>query len=180
VIAEGLSMAATVEVKASAGTHGRLLAWLDAGVDTQGERYAEIRRRLIGYFDRWNRPAPEALADETFRRISGLLALGLALDDELPARHCYGVARAVLLEDQARHGTSMPRERRIDHVECRLAELPAVERNLVLEYYRDLRRAGADNRRLMAGRMNLTSRALGLRAARVRDMLFCRTLSRAK
>jgi len=31
---------------------GRLLAWLDEGTDSAGERYLEMRRRLVGYFDR--------------------------------------------------------------------------------------------------------------------------------
>jgi hypothetical protein len=35
----------------------RLLTWLDDGVDSNGERYFVIRRRLVSDFDRRNRPA---------------------------------------------------------------------------------------------------------------------------
>ena len=35
----------------------RLLQWLDDGSDSRGERYLEMRRRLVAYFDRRNRPA---------------------------------------------------------------------------------------------------------------------------
>jgi hypothetical protein len=35
-------------------TFHRLLAWLDEGTDTQGERYLEIRDRLVHYFARRN------------------------------------------------------------------------------------------------------------------------------
>jgi hypothetical protein len=51
----------------------RLLRWLDEGSDSQGERYLEIRRRLVAYFDRRNRPAPDVLADETLDRVSRTL-----------------------------------------------------------------------------------------------------------
>ena len=47
----------------------RLLTWLDDGTDSEGERYLEVRRRLVAYFDRQNRPAPDALADHTLNRI---------------------------------------------------------------------------------------------------------------
>ena len=30
----------------------RLLAWLDEGVDSRGEKYEEMRRRLVAYFER--------------------------------------------------------------------------------------------------------------------------------
>jgi hypothetical protein len=42
----------------------RLLAWLDDGVDSSGERYLEMRRRLVSYFDRRNRPTADELADD--------------------------------------------------------------------------------------------------------------------
>jgi len=29
-----------------------LLEWLDDGIDSQGEKYLEMRRRLVAYFDR--------------------------------------------------------------------------------------------------------------------------------
>ena len=42
----------------------RLLQWLDDGNDSHGEAYLEMRRRLVSYFDRRNRPAPDELADD--------------------------------------------------------------------------------------------------------------------
>ena len=39
----------------------RLLQWLDDGSDSRGERYLEMRRRLVAYFDRRNRPAADVL-----------------------------------------------------------------------------------------------------------------------
>ena len=42
----------------------RLLEWLDDGVDSDGQTYLEVRRRLVAYFGRRNRPRAEDLADE--------------------------------------------------------------------------------------------------------------------
>jgi hypothetical protein len=153
---------------------GGLLEWLDEGANSQGERYAEMRRRLVWYFERWNRHDPPALADETFRRIGGMLAHAKMIG-EPPARYCYLVAREVLVEDLARHGRHVtqdpPRPRRPRGLDRRLQELPPAHRELVVEYYRDARPSGSEHRRRMAERLGLTSRALGERAARIREGL---------
>ena len=51
----------------------RLLEWLDNGVDSHGETYLEMHRRLVSYFDRRNRSTADDLADETFTRIARTL-----------------------------------------------------------------------------------------------------------
>jgi hypothetical protein len=48
----------------------QFLSWLDGGVDSNGERYLEIRRRHVRYFDRRNCPSPDDLADETLNRVA--------------------------------------------------------------------------------------------------------------
>lgn len=77
----------------------RLLEWLDDGVDSHGERYLEMRRRLVSYFDRRNRPAADELADETLNRIARTLEQTGVILTRPPARYCYVIARFVLLED---------------------------------------------------------------------------------
>ena len=59
----------------------RLLQWLDQGSDSQGERYVEIRDRLMIYFGRRNCPAPEDLADETLNRVARRLEEQVSIDD---------------------------------------------------------------------------------------------------
>ncbi len=73
----------------------RLLDWLDDGVDSYGERYLEMRRRLISYFDRRNRPFADDLADETLNRIGKTLERGDVIAIRPQARYCYIVARFV-------------------------------------------------------------------------------------
>jgi hypothetical protein len=63
----------------------RLLEWLDDGVDSHGERYLEMRRRLVSYFDH-----------------DGAIAT------VPPAHYCYVVARFVLLEDVRREHMHVP------------------------------------------------------------------------
>jgi RNA polymerase sigma factor (sigma-70 family) len=173
----------------------RLLQWLDAGVDSQGERYLEMRRRLVLYFDRRNRPAAEELADETLGRVSRTLEEAGTIETTPPARYCYVVARFVLLEDLRHERRQVQldearadvveqaanlvepddertaREQRLDSLDRCLQKLPSEQRELVVEYYRDERRQGIDHRRRMAERLGISRNALGVRAFRIRETL---------
>jgi DNA-directed RNA polymerase specialized sigma24 family protein len=179
----------------------RLLEWLDDGVDSQGERYLEMRRRLIWYFDRRNRHSPEELADETLNRVARTLEESGVITITPPARYCYVVARFVLLEDlRKREHTHLrlddprsseqhlaldvrarPRERedetaalqekRLGCLEKCLQKLKPEQRDLILEYYRDARREKIDRRREMAKRLGISMNALAIRACRIRDVL---------
>ena len=86
----------------------RLLECLDEGSDSRGERYLYMRRRLVAYFDRRNRPAADVLADETFDRVSRTLEESGCIMVTPPARYCYVVARFVLLEDIRRGDRNVP------------------------------------------------------------------------
>ena len=67
----------------------RLLEWLDDGTESHGERYLEMRRRLVSYFDRRNRPAADELADETLNRVARTLEQTGDIATRPPARYCY-------------------------------------------------------------------------------------------
>lgn len=172
----------------------RLLEWLDQGVDSQGERYLEMRRRLVAYFDRRNRPSAEELADDTLNRVGRVLETDGAIAITPPARYCYIVARFVLLEDLRRVRRQVPynepagigarldrpfdpdpdqvvREQRLDCLDRCLEELKDEQRDLVIEYYRDARRQRIERRRDLATRLGITMNALGIRAYRLRDTL---------
>lgn len=176
----------------------RLLQWLDDGNDTQGEAYLEMRRRLVSYFDRRNRPAPDELADDTLNRVARTLEETGTIGIKPPARYCYVVARFVLLEDlrrrehtHARLGdpvgqTSAPapdvtteepdegaglQEQRLECLERCLQNLKPEQRELIIEYYRDTRREKIERRRELAARLGITMNALAVRACRIRDLL---------
>lgn len=183
--------------------HGfsRLLEWLDdGGADTKGGSYLEIRRRLVAYFDRRNRPRPDELADETLNRIARTLETDGAIEVRPPARYCYVTARFVLLEDVrrrehstvpletprgtpivARRLTVVPnpadedeaatKERRLACLEHCLDGLKPDQRDLIVDYHRDARREKIERRRGLAERFGISMNALAIRACRIRDAL---------
>lgn len=168
----------------------RLLAWLDDGRDSQGARYIEMRERLVSYFDRRNRPAPDVLADETFDRISRTLEESGRIMVTPPARYCYVVARFVLLEDIRRTKRTVAfderrsivqmatptasderTERSLECLTACLGRLKADDRELIVEYYRDAKRQRIDRRRAIASKLGITMNALGIRTWRLRSGL---------
>jgi DNA-directed RNA polymerase specialized sigma24 family protein len=167
-----------------------LLEWLDDGVDSHGETYLEIRRRLVAYFDRRDRPAADELADETLNRISRTLEQSGTIATRPPARYCYVVAKFVLLEDFRRDRRHVPldgksdalphaepdrsvvvREHRLACLDQCLGRLRTQQRELAIEYYRDARRERIERRRDLARRLGITMNALGIRASRIREAL---------
>jgi DNA-directed RNA polymerase specialized sigma24 family protein len=179
------------------GTSGtsftRLLRWLDEGTDSKGERYLEIRRRLVAYFDRRNRAAPDILADETLERVNRTLEESGRIRVTPPARYCYVVARFVLLEDIRRSQREIPfdetwpapahdastnraateesAERSLQCLAHCLKKLKPEDRNLIVEYYRDAKRQRIDGRRELARELGITMNALAIRSWRLRASL---------
>jgi hypothetical protein len=158
----------------------RLFEWLDEGVDSQGGRYLELRRRLVEYFNRRGCVGAGDLADETLRRVARALEHPGAAETTPPARYCYLVAKSVLLEDARRPSAALPRSRAgtdeelaivPDDIDRLLRQLPAEDRDLIVEYYGHTQGRGADHRRRMAERLGITRRDLRKRAFRIREML---------
>ena len=172
----------------------QLLEWLDERNDSQGERYVEIRHRLVTYFARRNCPEPDSLADETLNRVARRLHEQGGIDDIVPARYCYVVAKFVMLESlrlRAREAaaasaagqapaTAPPAtlddrpsdaDRTMECLEECLAALTTAERELILEYYRTDTASAKVQRRQLAERLGLTANSLAIRAWRLRDRL---------
>jgi DNA-directed RNA polymerase specialized sigma24 family protein len=175
----------------------RLLEWLDDGGNTHGQGYLEMRRRLVRYFARRNRPAADDLADETLNRVGRTLAQEGRIAVRPPARYCYLVARFVLLEDVRRapkqahfvnaastrascagcraagksDDTGEIRERRLTRLESCLQKLTPGQRELIVEYYRDASRNRIEHRRELAERMGISMNALAIRVSRIRGVL---------
>jgi DNA-directed RNA polymerase specialized sigma24 family protein len=175
----------------------RLLEWLDDGVDSHGEQYLEMRRRLVTYFDRRNRPNADELADETFNRIARTLEQSGVIETTPPARYCYVIAKFVLLESLRRERRFVPfneprdadastrrrvglidaderhsiQAHRLDCLDRCLEELRPEQRDMAIEYYRDVRREKIERRRALATRLGITMNALAIRACRLRDTL---------
>jgi DNA-directed RNA polymerase specialized sigma24 family protein len=172
----------------------QFLSWLDEGVDSGGEKYVDMRRRLAVYFDRRNCFSADDLADETLNRVARRLEEEGTISDTVPARYCYIVARFVFLEHirQTRHGhvrldersgdpvlpatgSSDPdvavRQALLDGLDRCLQQLKAQDRELILEYYRGEQRVKIERRRELAAGLRLTMNAVSIRACRIRDKL---------
>ncbi|HKB14351.1 MAG TPA: hypothetical protein VKD69_26985 [Vicinamibacterales bacterium] len=172
----------------------RLLVWLDDGIESHGERYLDMRRRLVSYFDRRNRPSPDELADETFNRIARTLDEAGVIETKPPARYCYVVAKFVLLEDLRRERRHVvldesrltngvrsgrgdfdderaERERRLDCLDRCLEDLKPEQRALIVEYYAESRQKKIERRRSIAKRLGISMNALAIRAWRIREGL---------
>jgi DNA-directed RNA polymerase specialized sigma24 family protein len=174
-----------------------LLTWLDEGVDSDGERYVEMRRRLVSYFGRKRCLSPDELADETLNRVARKLEEQGTITDASPAHYCYIVARFVFLEylrgaerrqtrlDEVRgvpdtmsrpaearaDEDAVAAERRFDCLDRCLRQLTAYDRALILEYYSGDQGTGIERRRQLASRLGLTANALTIRACRIRGAL---------
>jgi len=168
----------------------RFLDWLNGGVSSDGEKYLELRRRLVRYFDRKNCVAPDDLADETLNRVARRLREEGGVLDAAPAQYCYIVARYVFLENLRgleRRAVSLeglpeiaapesPTASAEDASHLRwlqpcLEKLPPGDRDLIFEYYRGEQRAKIENRRKLAARLGLTMNALSIRACRIRQRI---------
>ena len=176
----------------------QFLDWLDEGADSGGEKYLEMRRRLVSYFDHKNCLSPDDLADETLNRVARRLEEEGAITNTPPARYCYIVAKFVFLEYLRRnehsqesfndlsgsdHSASNPaasfepddarenKEKMLDCLERCLENLGPENRELIFQYYRGEQREKIENRRALAAQLNLSMNALSIRACRIRDKL---------
>src|SRR5512134_1992159 len=77
-------------------TFDRLLASLDADRERAGERYEDLRRTLVRFFEWRGAPFPEDHADETFDRVARRLDEGITIENL--GGYCYNVARLIFLE----------------------------------------------------------------------------------
>jgi len=168
----------------------KFLLAFDADRDRAAEKYEALRRTLIRFFEWRSAPFPTDHADETFDRVCR------KIDDRVEigniGGYCYEVARLVCLEalkgrdrklvslDAAGAPTPAARvaadeaadtERRLTCLDECLRVLPPDRRELILEYYRDDRRARIDRRQLLAQRFGLQRETLANRAQRVRNKL---------
>jgi len=177
----------------------RFLVWLDGGMNSDGQRYLEVRRRLELYFDRKNCVTPAELADETLNRVAKKLEEHGEITDVAPMQYCYIVAKFVFLEAlradkrspfnrplSAKNGSNLSgqsatlleadvaserKEKIADCLQHCLESLPTADRELIVEYYRGQQRSKIERRSALAARLGLTANALSIRAYRVRQRL---------
>ena len=156
-----------------------LLAWLGPERERAGEKYEEIRARLIKVFAYRGCHTPEELADETINRVARKIDSVAESYDGDPALYFYGVAQMIHLEylrrkpDPPLPAANPPAdfEREYQCLDECLDRLTAANRELILQYYTDESRTRINNRKLLARELDIGPNALRIRAHRVRDSL---------
>jgi len=169
----------------------RLLDSLDANRERAGEKYENVRRKLIEFFEARGSNSPTDHADQTINRVARRLEEGEVVKDL--SAYSYGVARLLLKEtlrgrgkepvtldlapaplivtdedeDERRH----LEEARLKCFEVCLSNLPAASRVLIIEYYREEKGIKIEQRKRQADALNMSLNALRLRACRIRAEL---------
>ena len=170
----------------------RLLAWLDADRERAGQKYEEIRNRLMKFFEWQGCAYPEEQTDLAINRVAMKLAEGVEVLAPDPYTYFSGVARNVLREywrkperavgplgkvqhaDEAEHTTSPERlelERRLECLERCLQHLPSDQRELITDYYREEKKAKIKTRKKLAERLGIPLNGLRIRSYRIRESL---------
>jgi len=178
------------------GSFQDFLHWLDQGVDSGGEKYLEMHRRLAAYFDRKNCLTADELADETLARVAQKLQEKGEITDLSPAHYCYVTAKFVFLE-YLRHAKlgragldefsvskqpgsdsvvaapsvgdgSDDQEQLLSCLDRCLKKLSAADSELILEYYQGEKHEKIQRRRELGVRLGLSANALTIRACRIR------------
>jgi DNA-directed RNA polymerase specialized sigma24 family protein len=172
------------------------LVWLDEGSDSGGQKYLEMRQRLVAYFDYKNCRTPNELADETLNRVARRLEEKGTIESETPAKYCYIVAKfvffeylrtakkesipldAVLLNRNSKELTTVEqdeennlKEKNLDCLKQCVDKLETVNREIIVGYYYGKERVKIENRRSLAAKLGISMNALTIRACRIRDKL---------
>lgn len=163
-----------------------LLCLLSENRDQAAEKYLEIRRNLVRFFEWRGCQFPEDHADETVNRVAKKVWEGEEIQN--PKAYFIGVARLLLLEihkSRAKESHSLNElalvkvetepssdvEGRADCLQKCLQGLSADDRELILQYYQGEKSDKIANRRKIAERLNLPINSVRMRALRLREKL---------
>lgn len=158
------------------------LAWLSPDSDRAGEEYERLRFRLCTFFSQRHCRFPEELTDETITRVI------LKINEEQienKLAYCYGVAKNVFRESLRKERNHLdidevtiaakdtPAEQSFSR-ECLdkcLAELSPESRNLILDYFSEVKLAKIELHQRLSKSLEMTQTALRMRVMRIKQKL---------
>lgn len=157
------------------------LAWLSPDATIAGEEYERLRFRLSTFFSQRRCSYSDELADETINRVI-LKSSEENIENKLA--YCYGVARNVYREslrkerphvdiDDVTIAAKAPEEQSFSR-ECLdkcLAELSPENRNLILDYFSEVKLAKIELHRRISESFEMTQTALRMRVMRIKQKL---------
>ncbi len=164
-----------------------LLAWLDPDRARAGEKYEEIRTKLIKILERRQCHAAEDLADETINRVSHRVKDIASTYVGDPALYFYGFLKNVYKEwlkwikeeptnlDNvvlSAHEPAEDVERIHEYLDkCRQNLEDPEDRDLIVNYYEKEKRAKIDHRKQLADSLGITLNSLRMRIHRINVLL---------
>ena len=151
--------------------------------DEAAVQYEQMRRKLVRFFEWRGLGAAEELADETINRVARRIDEGQAIENL--QSYFYGVARMVYMEalrdrehapvaieealqDLRDEITEIEPDPRVVCFDRCLDSLPPQNRDLIVNYYQEERRAKIELRQDLADRLEIPINALRIRAHRIR------------
>lgn len=163
----------------------KLLTWLNPDREVAGQKYESIRTRLIKIFYSRGCYQAEDMADETMDRVTKKIDVIYNTYEGDPALYFYAVAKNVFLEFvRAPKHTELPEnlfnadsadtDADDEYYECLdncLQKLTADQREFIIDYYTDSKRSKIERRKKIALDRGLSSKALRIRAFRIRESL---------
>ena len=159
------------------GAFSKFLIWLHPNPGQAGEKYEDIRRRLIKIFTCRGCTTPEDLADETINRVIRRVQDIAETYVGDPALYFYGVAHNIHLEYWRRKPELQPpptpdappqSEEEYACLEKCMERLPSHSQDLVLRYYQEEKHAKINLRKQLAVQLGIPLNALRIRACRIR------------
>ncbi len=159
----------------------KFLIWLNPDPNQAGEKYEEIRRRLIKIFACRGCNCAEDLADETINRVARKVSEIAETYVGDPALYFYGVAHYVHHEFLRKKPDPQPpppladeSSRTEEEYECLeqcMESLPARSKELFLQYSQEEKGAKIEHRKQLAQQLGIPLNALRIRACRIRAHL---------
>jgi RNA polymerase sigma factor (sigma-70 family) len=163
-----------------------LLNWLDLNREAAGQKYEKIRQRLIRIFACRGCFEAEELADTTINRV--MLKLPQISEKYVgePTLYFYGVAdkvhhewlrqqkkiKQLELTETNNYGETEPEsESEYECLEDCLKILSIAERELIVNYYKEEKKAKIEFRRALAVKLGISISTLQVRTCRVRAKL---------
>jgi DNA-directed RNA polymerase specialized sigma24 family protein len=154
-----------------------LLSALAPDRDVAGQKYEDLRRRLINLFAWEQCEVPDHLADEVLNRLARKVLEGVVIPHL--DRYAFGIARFVIQEQtrtqrnrdaavrelQASAPQSGQNWATLDAMQGCVDLLPAERRDLIERYY-------SEDRSALARKLGISPNALRNRAMRIREELF--------
>ena len=165
-----------------------LLGLFSANREEAGEKYEQVRRGLVRFFQFKGCADPQSLTDETINRVAAKLDAFDRTRNIRPVSYFYGFAANILLEYRRRAAKESEfTDSKMGDREATLAEdtddvartcldeclegLPGDEKELVIEYYSRDRQERIELRQRICERLQCTASALYTRVFRIKSTL---------